>query len=98
MDDFERGTTKEVTMYDGSVVLLKKLENEYDPTDKWQALRTLEDAANNNWLLTGLIYVNPTAPTLFDKYNLPDTPLNRLPADKLRPSPQSLEQINQSMF
>jgi len=35
---------------------------------------------------------------LFDKYNLPDTPLNRLPADKLRPSPQSLEQINQSMF
>ncbi|HQK05245.1 MAG TPA: thiamine pyrophosphate-dependent enzyme, partial [Anaerolineaceae bacterium] len=98
VDDFERGTTKEVTMYDGSVVLLKKLENEYDPTDKWQALRTLEDAANNNWLLTGLIYVNPTAPTLFDKYNLPDTPLNRLPADKLRPSPQSLEQINQSMF
>lgn len=98
VDDFERGTTKEVTMYDGSVVLLKKLENEYDPTDKWQALRTLEDAANNNWLLTGLIYVNPTAPTLFDKYNLPDTPLNRLPAEKLRPSPQSLEQINQSMF
>ncbi len=98
VDDFERGTTKEVTMHDGSVVLLKKLENEYDPTDKWQALRTLEDAANNNWLLTGLIYVNPTAPTLFDKYNLSDTPLNRLPAEKLRPSPQSLEQINQSMF
>lgn len=98
VDDFERGTTKEVTMYDGSVVLLKKLESEYDPTDKWQALRILEDAANNNWLLTGLIYVNPTAPTLFDKYNLPDTPLNRFPAEKLRPSPQSLEQINQSMF
>jgi len=98
VEDFERGMTKEVTMYDGSVVLLKKLESEYDPTDKWQALRTLEEAADNNWLLTGLIYIDPDRPTLFDKYNLPDTPLNRMPAAKLRPSPQSLEQINQSMF
>jgi len=98
VEDFERGMTKEVTMYDGSVVLLKKLESEYDPTDKWQALRTLEEAADNNWLLTGLIYIDPDAPTLFDKYNLPDTPLNRMPAEKLRPSLQSLEQINQSMF
>lgn len=98
VEDFERGTTKEVTMYDGSVVLLKKLESEYDPTDKWQALRTLEEAANNNWLLTGLIYVDPKVPTLFEKYNIPTTPLNRLPVEKLRPSAESLEKINQSMF
>ncbi len=98
VEDFERGTTKEVTMYDGSVVLLKKLESEYDPTDKWQALRTLEEAANNNWLLTGLIYVDPNVPTLFEKYNIPTTPLNRLPVEKLRPSAESLEKINQSMF
>lgn len=98
VEDFERGTTKEVTMYDGSTVVLKKLESEYDPTDKWQALRTLEDAAENNWLLTGLIYVNPKVPTLFEKYNLPDTPLNRLPASRLRPTIGSLELVNQSMF
>lgn len=98
VDDFERGTTKEVTMYDGSVVFLKKLESDYDPTDKWQALRTLEEAAQNNWLLTGLIYIEPQAPTLFDKYDLPDTPLNRLPVDKLRPSHESLERLNDSMF
>lgn len=85
-------------MYDGSTVLLKKLESEYDPTDKWQALRTLEDAANNNWLLTGLIYIDPNVPTLFEKYNIPETPLNRLPVEKLRPSPESLVQVNQSMF
>ncbi len=98
VEDFERGTTKEVTMYDGSTVVLKKLESEYDPTDRWQALRTLEEAAQNNWLLTGLLYVDPNVPTLFDKYNLPDTPLNRLPAQKLRPTPESLDLVNQSMF
>lgn len=98
IDDFEEGTTKEVTMYDGSTVVLKKLENVYDPTNKQHALRTLEEAAENNWLVTGLIYVNPDVPTLFSKYNLPDAPLNRLPVTKLRPSPESLEQLNQSMF
>lgn len=98
IDDFETGTTREVTLHDGSTVVLKKLENEYDPTDKWQALRMLEEAANNNWLLTGLLYVNPEVPTIFDKYNLPDTPLNRLPVEKLRPSKESLDEVNRMMF
>lgn len=98
VEDFERGTTKEVTMFDGSTVVLKKLESEYDPTDKWQALHTLEEAAENNWLVTGLIYIDPDVPTLFDKYDIPETPMNRLPVEKLRPSKESLDSVNASMF
>ena len=78
--------------------MLKKLEKEYDPRDKWQALRMLEDAQINNWLITGLIYVAPETPTLFDFYNIPETPLNRTPNDKLRPTEQDLEEINRRMF
>lgn len=98
IDDFEGGMVKEVKMHDGSTVVLKKLENDYDPTDKWQALRMLEDAEQNNWLLTGLIYIEPETPTIFDKYNLPDTPLNRLPVDKLRPPRESFDRVNDMMF
>ena len=98
VEDFERGTTREVTMFDGSTVVLKKLESDYDPTDKMQALKTLQQAEENNWLITGLIYIDPDAPTLFDTYNLPDTPLNRLQVEKLRPSRESLDAINDSMF
>lgn len=98
VEDFERGTTKEVTMFDGSTVVLKKLESEYDPTDKRQALHTLEEAAENNWLVTGLIYIDPDVPTLFDKYDIPETPMNRLPVEKLRPSKESLDSVNASMF
>ena len=32
--DYEPGTTQEVTMHDGSKLYLKKLEEDYDPTDK----------------------------------------------------------------
>jgi hypothetical protein len=49
-------------------------------------------------LLTGLLYVDPNVPILFDKYNIPETPLNRLANEKLRPSSEVLDAINNSMF
>src|SRR5712692_9671029 len=39
--DYPPGTTQEVTMHDGSKLYLKKLEAEYDPTDKITALKRL---------------------------------------------------------
>ncbi len=98
VEDFEEGTTREITLHDGSMVMLKKLDGDYDPTDKWQALRVLEEANRNRWLLTGLVYVDPATPPIFDHYNLPDTPLNRLPAEKLRPSRESIDELNKVLF
>ena len=39
--DYDPGTTQEVKMHDGSRLLLKKLEEAYDPTDKLAAMRVL---------------------------------------------------------
>ncbi len=97
LDEFKEGETKEVTLHDGSIVVLKKLEKDYDPTDKYQALRMLEEAERNRWLITGLIYVDPDQPALYDYMNLVEEPLNRVPAEKLRPSVEALQKINQSM-
>jgi 2-oxoglutarate ferredoxin oxidoreductase subunit beta len=94
VEDFEEGTTREVYLHDGSQIILKKLDKDYDPTDRWQAFRILEAAQKNNWLVTGLIYVNEDQPSIFDAYNLPETPLNRLGEDKLRPSREKLDEIN----
>lgn len=97
IEDFEEGSAREVTLHDGATIVLKKLDRDYDPTNIFEALRVLYEAEQNNWLLTGILYVNPNAPTIFDMYNLPDTPLNRLPAEKLRPSRESLDRIMQQM-
>jgi 2-oxoglutarate ferredoxin oxidoreductase subunit beta len=98
VEDFEEGNTREVTLHDGSVVILKKLEKDYDPTDRWQAMHMLEEAQRNNWLVTGLIYVDLSQPTLFEVHNLVDTPLNRLGEDRLRPPRETIEKINAMMF
>ena len=41
IDDFEPGASKEVTMHDGSLILLKKLDKDYDPTSRIEALKVL---------------------------------------------------------
>lgn len=96
--EMKEGEVREVTMHDGSVVILKNVEKHYDPTNRFEALQTLEEAQRNNWLLTGLIYIATDRPTLSDTYNLIDTPLNRLTEADLRPAPAMIDKVNALMF
>lgn len=96
--EMNEGEIREVAMHDGSTVILKNLEKGYDPTNRMLALQALEEAQQNNWLLTGLIYVNTNKPALTDIYNLVDTPLNRLTETDLRPDHAMLDKINALMF
>ena len=85
-------------MHDGSVVVLKKLSHDHDPSDRSAAMQILEEANAKQELLTGLIYINTDQPALDEIYNLPERPLNRLTEAELRPSPDTLEWVNERMF
>ena len=98
MVEYGPGEAKEVTMHDGSVVMLRKLERDYDPTDRTAAIRVLEEANDCHCLITGLIYIDTTVPSLVDIYNLPDTPLNRLREDRIRPGRDTIKMVNDLMF
>jgi 2-oxoglutarate/2-oxoacid ferredoxin oxidoreductase subunit beta len=93
MVEYKEGEAIEVTLHDGSMVILKKLERDFDPTRREDALRVIEEANSKQWLITGLLYIKKDVPTLIDQHNLPETPLNRLPESQLRPSRESLEEI-----
>lgn len=97
-EEMKAGDIREVSMHDGSVVVLKVLEHDYDPTNRFEALRILAEAQVNNWLATGLIYIETDKPSLTDIYNLVDTPLNRLQEADLRPTTAQLDKINALMF
>ncbi len=88
----------EVAMHDGSRIVLKKLDPDYDPTDKLGAFRTLEEARQNQQFITGLIYVNEKErPDLHELMQLGEMPLARLPEQKLRPSREAFEKIMASL-
>src|ERR1700724_2544692 len=61
--EYDAGSTVEVTMHDGSHLHLRKLEEDYDPTDKIRAISRLTGAHDKGEVLTGVFYVNPKAPS-----------------------------------
>ena len=94
--NIEEGEAQEVELHDGSIIMLRKLGREHDPTDRQAAIRVLEEANSCQCLITGLIYIDPEQPSLVDIYNLTEKPLNRLGEAELRPARETLEALNQS--
>jgi 2-oxoglutarate ferredoxin oxidoreductase subunit beta len=91
--DYEPGEVKPVELHDGSTLLLKKLDREYDPSSRDEAFRVLEEARTDQVFATGLIYYNADQPTLHDAERMIEKPLAELTEQDLRPSKESLEEI-----
>src|SRR6202040_2740157 len=91
--DYDPGTTIDVTMHDGSHLRLRKLEEEYDPTNRIKAITRLNEAHEKGEVLTGVFYVNSKTPTFVDLLNMTDEPLATLPESAVRPGREVLEQV-----
>src|SRR5689334_25412202 len=89
--DYDPGTTLNVTMHDGSQLRLRKLEENYDPTHRIDAMHRLHQAHEKNEVLTGVFYGNPKAPNFIDMLNITDEPLATLPQSVTRPGREVLE-------
>ena len=96
--EMAEGEVREVAMHDGSTVILKNLEKGYDTSSRYEALRVMEEAQSNKWMLTGLLYLDTSKPNLTSQYNLVDTPLNRLTEADLRPERSAIDKVNALMF
>jgi len=91
--DYNSGEIFEVEMHDGSNLRLRKLHEDYDPTDKANAVRTLMEAQANGEILTGVFYINTTQPTFIDLLNVVDQPLGTLPESLTRPSKSAFDAL-----
>lgn len=91
--EYEPGTTREVVMPDGSRVLLKKLDVDYDPTDATRAMNVIRNGRDEMKLVTGLLYVNTEAHRFDTETNMIDEPLAALGLDRVRPGKSVLDSI-----
>jgi 2-oxoglutarate ferredoxin oxidoreductase subunit beta len=82
--DYAPGTAQDIELDDGSHLLLRKLEIEYDATNKLAAMRLIHESRDRGELVTGLLYVDPQAPDLASREHLPRRPLADFGADDLR--------------
>ncbi len=84
--DYEPGQVRDVEMHDGSHMLLKKLDQSHDPTNRLAAMRLIEESREAGQLLTGLLYVDESAVDFATREGIPEAPLRDLGEAELRPS------------
>ena len=91
------GSVHRVTQHDGSVLLLHKVGDDYDPTNRLAAMDYLQQHQARGEVVTGLLYVDAKAVDLHEHLNTAATALNRMGAAELSPGRAALEALNQSL-
>jgi 2-oxoglutarate ferredoxin oxidoreductase subunit beta len=84
-------------MHDGSKLFLKKVAEDYDPTDKMTALRLLHETSRRGEFATGVLYVEPDKEDFISMLGLVDEPLASLPLNRVRPPKAALDEIMESL-
>jgi len=79
---------------EGSIIKLRKLHADYDPSDKINATSMIASAAVKGEVLTGLLYLAPDAEDLHAHLNTYDAAFNTLGEKDLCPGAGMLEKIN----
>jgi len=79
---------------DGAILKLRKLHDDYDPSDKITAQAMISSAAHKGEVLTGLLFLSPDAEDLHAHLNTFEAPFNKLGEKDLCPGAGMLEKIN----
>ena len=93
--EYAEGELQEVTLHDGSRLLLRKLEHDFDPTDRNASFAALQETRNKGEVLTGLIHIDMEAESLAANAGMTSEALASLMQGDLRPAAGVLDKINE---
>jgi len=91
--DYAEGTVREVRMHDGSVVRLRKVDEDYDPTDRHGAIDYLGSVADRGEVATGLLYLAEAGKDMHRLAETVDRPLVDVPYEDLCPGSAALADV-----
>ncbi len=95
--DYGAGDVREVLMHDGGMVRLRKVNADYDPSNKIDAMNYLQERHAVGEIVTGLLYAQPDTLDLHDAQETVATPLNALGDAELVPGSAALAAFNASL-
>ncbi|HVF64065.1 MAG TPA: 2-oxoacid:ferredoxin oxidoreductase subunit beta [Casimicrobiaceae bacterium] len=91
------GSTQTVTLHDGGFLRLRRLDSDYDPTNRVGVMAYLEARREAGEVVTGLLYHDTSNSDLHDAQNTIDAPLNALADADLVPGSAALSKLNASL-
>jgi 2-oxoglutarate ferredoxin oxidoreductase subunit beta len=95
--EYEAGSTTSVKMHDGSHLLLRKVAEDYNPSDRISAMRLLHETARRAEFATGVLYVEPDKDDFLSTLNIVDRPLATLTESDVRPPRAVLDEIMEGL-
>jgi 2-oxoglutarate ferredoxin oxidoreductase subunit beta len=95
--EYAPGEVRDVTQHDGSVLRLRKLHEDYDPTDRVAAMHHLHERKAAGEIVTGLLYIDPEPEDLHHHLDTIALPLNRLDDASLVPGSAALAKVNAAL-
>lgn len=91
---YEEGETEDVTMHDGSVMKLRKIDKSYNPYDRIAAAEYYQRRREKGEVLTGLLYLDNEAADYHTRASTDPRPLRDIPFSELCPGAGALAKIN----
>ena len=82
-----------IELHGGSRIVLRKVDQEYDPTSRAASFKYLRERFNAGEISTGLLYINESRKEMHDLMGNVETPLAQLPLDSLHPGADELKKI-----
>jgi 2-oxoglutarate ferredoxin oxidoreductase subunit beta len=98
IEPYDPGEMRVVEMHDGSLIQLRKLESDYDPTDRLGAMHRLQWAQEKQEFITGLIYYDDSRPNLAETFRLGGASLSTLADEQIRPAQSVLDGLMNSLM
>jgi 2-oxoglutarate/2-oxoacid ferredoxin oxidoreductase subunit beta len=95
--DYAPGEVVDVEQHDGTVLRLRKLDPDYEATDRLAAIDYVNRHQARGEVVTGLLFVDAEAKDLHGHLRTPVTPLNRFGEAELCPGRAALERINAAL-
>jgi len=91
---YNPGSSQEVTLHDGSVVHLHKIDDKLDIHNRRSALDLIQEYKAEGKILTGLLYMDPETSDLHETIGTVNRPLRDLSERELCPGNNVLQNIN----
>jgi 2-oxoglutarate ferredoxin oxidoreductase subunit beta len=95
--EYPPGGVREVELHDGGTIRLRKLHEDYDPTNRIAAMNYLQERQAAGEIVTGLLYTHPESEDLHDAQHTVLRPLNALGDAELVPGNAALAAFNASL-
>ena len=91
--EYAEGESMPVELHDGSTIMLRKVDDRYDPTSRAKSFKYLRDHFNAGEITTGLLYINESRKEMHDLMGNIEEPLAHLPVEALSPGADELKKI-----